>query len=295
MDHKYCDTDWICLDSSAHHGNDQPTPDSDGIYPEDSASNHGGEDYALFLDDSDDFPPYEKPVIESLKRKRSISEDTEDMPPNIQRGPRDANVRQGKQLALAGKGTPAQGLYFDGRYKFIGDRRLLLELTRYTVRPDWGTSYPCYSKNLASYRSCPKRTRKSPFSNEVATSKLVNFLNQDIIRGSREHAAIHRLANGMQLVEWGPDLILKAFDDLDLVFFRGVLATRTQIGYMTEEEVRADGVRAPVLGYCRPLGYGRCQIVLNATTIFLKSHNPFAQMWATTLHEMVVGNVDQTT
>ncbi|KAL8939987.1 MAG: hypothetical protein Q9211_002491 [Gyalolechia sp. 1 TL-2023] len=232
----------------------------------------GKKKHALFPVALDDYYfLYEKPVIQSFQRKRSISES--------------------KRPPGAGKGKAAQGPYYDGRFKFVGDRRRLVELTRDVVRPDRGTPYPCYTKNLESYRCRPKRTRKTPMSNEVATNKLVNFLNQDIERGTKEHAALRRLAYGMQLAEWGPDLFLKAFDDLDIVFFRGVLATRTQIQYMTEEEVlREFRPNVHILGCCAPLGFGRCRIVLNSSGNFLNQPNPFAQMWNTILHEMVVSN-----
>ena len=304
MDDNPYDKDWVCLDDLMfYHRYDLPTPDTDEIYPRDSASNSGIEGYTLFNDGSHDFDGFghpsfpKKPTINPMKRKRSASENSEDSqgieetentPPNFRNVPQDLVHYHPKKPRHTRKGTVTQGKYFDGRFKLFGDRRLLLELTRYTVRPDWGTAYPCYVKNLASYQRRPKRTRKTPLSNEEATTKLVKFLSEDVKRGTREHAAIHRLANGMQLVEWGPDLILKAFDDLDLVFFRGVLATRTQIDYMNEEDIFKD--RDPgisILGSCLSLGFGRCHIVLNATRIF-SSHDPFAQMWNTILHEMVV-------
>ncbi|KAL8944643.1 MAG: hypothetical protein Q9216_000340 [Gyalolechia sp. 2 TL-2023] len=169
------------------------------------------------------------------------------MPLNKSKSPHAAHNHQPNRPSGKGKGKAAQGPYYDGRLKFVGNRRRLVELSKEPVRADRGTPYPCYTKNLESYQCRPKRTRKAPMSNEEATSKLVNFLNQDIERGSKEHAALRRLAYGMQLTEWGPDLCLKAFDDLDLVFFRGVLATRTQIHYMTEEEILRD--QGPNHGY----------------------------------------------
>lgn len=70
---------------------------------------------------------------------------------------------------------------------------------------------------------------------KLATSKVVNFLNEPIVPSSKEEAALHRIAEGMQLKDWGPDLAIKAFDDLDILFFRGVLATKTMLNYATEE------------------------------------------------------------
>lgn len=180
------------------------------------------------------------------------------------------------------------GLYWDGRRKFRGNRQRLFDQARQAVHPDKGTRYPCSLQNILSYRRRPEKSYKNPWSNEVATNKLVNFLNEPIKEGSKERAALYRLADGMQLEKWGPDLIIKAFDDLDLVFFRGVLATRTQISWMTTREIRAKGLTSSVFGFTEPLGHGRAHIVLNSTIIFLEDPNPFAQMWSTMLHEMVV-------
>ncbi|KAI4159903.1 MAG: hypothetical protein L6R39_000279 [Caloplaca ligustica] len=179
------------------------------------------------------------------------------------------------------------GLYWDGRRKFRGNRQRLFDQARQAVHPDKGTRYPCSLQNILSYRRRPEKSYKNPWSNEVATNKLVNFLNEPIKEGSKERAALYRLADGMQLEKWGPDLIIKAFDDLDLVFFRGVLATRTQISWMTTREIRAKGLTSSVFGFTEPLGHGRAHIVLNSTIIFLEDPNPFAQMWSTMLHEMV--------
>ncbi|KAI4169828.1 MAG: hypothetical protein LQ343_005377 [Gyalolechia ehrenbergii] len=170
--------------------------------------------------------------------------------------PHDAKNHQPKRPLGAGTGKIAQGPYYDGRLKFVGDGRRLVELSKAPVKSDRGTPYPCYTKNLESYQRRPKRTQKTPMSNEVATSKLVNFLNQDIERGTKEYGALRRLAYGMQLKAWGPDLSVKAFDDLDLVFFRGVLATRTQIHYMTEEEILRE--LGPNMGPEWTEGHGQC-------------------------------------
>lgn len=52
--------------------------DSDGTYPQDSASDYGQEEHTLFHDALDDYWfPYEKVVIKSLKAKGSIFEDND--------------------------------------------------------------------------------------------------------------------------------------------------------------------------------------------------------------------------
>lgn len=166
------------------------------------------------------------------------------------------------------------------------DRLLLLDLIHAKVRQDSGTRYPCHSKNLRSYERPPEKTFQEPWGQRYATSRLLEFLDKPIKPGTREHKALHRIADGLELTLWGPDLIIKAFDDLDIVFFNGTLATRTQISWQTDREIGYP----PAFGVTHSLGYGRCHIMLNATGIFLRPPNPRAQMWQTMLHEMVVSD-----
>lgn len=125
--------------------------------------------------------------------------------------------------------------------------------------------------------------------NEAATRLLVDWLSKPVVAGSVEHTAMHNLANGMQLEDWGPDLIIKAFDDLDVLFFRGVLATRTQLEWASPAQLRQSGKEPEeIFGMSSKLGYGRCHISLSPVANFLVSRDPYTQMWATVLHEMVV-------
>ncbi|KAL9585772.1 MAG: hypothetical protein Q9212_001322 [Teloschistes hypoglaucus] len=184
-----------------------------------------------------------------------------------------------------------KGLYWDAKeVPRKGSRSLLVEISHYEVETTRGTAYPCRAKDLISYRRRPLRTAKPPMDNEAATRLLVDWLSKPVVAGSVEHAAMHNLANGMQLEEWGPDLIIKAFDDLDVLFFRGVLATRTQLEWASPAQLREMGEDPErIYGVTTNLGYGRCQISLNAISVFLLSRDPYTQMWATMLHEMVVG------
>ncbi|KAI4107214.1 MAG: hypothetical protein L6R37_001791 [Teloschistes peruensis] len=186
--------------------------------------------------------------------------------------------RKKKGLYLDAKGVPRKG-----------SRQLLVEMSHFKVEPTQGTAYPCRAKDLKSYRRRPLRTAKPPMDNEAATRLLVDWLSKPVVAGSVEHVAMHNLANGMQLEEWGPDLIIKAFDDLDVLFFRGVLATRTRLDWASQAHLRQIGVDPEgIYGLTSGLGYGRCHISLSATCVFLLSQNPYTQMWATMLHEMVV-------
>lgn len=82
---------------------------------------------------------------------------------------------------------------------------------------------------------------------------------------------------------WGPDLIIKAFCDLDTVFFNGRLRGHVCIAWRAASEMGST-----LYGGTNYLSQGKCQIGLNAEGIILdlSSSKAFKQMWSTMLHEM---------
>ena len=113
--------------------------------------------------------------------------------------------------------------------------------------------------------------------------------------------------------EWGPDIIFKAFDDLDVALFHGRLRGRCQLQWKSEEELRAlfPSVRhiwATTVPKRRrvedPVNWDYCQvysahIYLNSTSHFLDplptyidekgvecKRTRWENMWGTLLHEM---------
>ena len=82
---------------------------------------------------------------------------------------------------------------------------------------------------------------------------------------------------------WGPDLIIKAFCDLDTVFFSGLLRGHVSIAWRPASEMVQSLYGATIY-----LSHGKCQIGLNAEGIILNqsSSTAFKQMWSTMLHEM---------
>lgn len=103
----------------------------------------------------------------------------------------------------------------------------------------------------------------------------------------REAAALGRLQDELEDVKqicWGPDIIIKMFADLDLVFFGGWLYGNVIVQRVEEAELpRAWGKTTPVGGNH---DYDRVLISLNADHI-LGCSKPFRQMMETTLHGMV--------
>ena len=92
---------------------------------------------------------------------------------------------------------------------------------------------------------------------------------------------------------WYADLILKMFGDIDLVFFDGYLLGNTELCWEGQEWFGSKG-------YGRSRAYtsifpgGKARITLNADVLLTQVRRrynidiSFEQIWATTLHEMIV-------
>ena len=57
----------------------------------------------------------------------------------------------------------------------------------------------------------------------MAAYQLVQHNRPGKQHSPEEHDAIERLRECLTIEDWGPDLIIKAFRDLDTVFFNGRL------------------------------------------------------------------------
>lgn len=113
------------------------------------------------------------------------------------------------------------------------------------------------------------------------------FKHNDLCRkpGKLETEAVERLSKAIaagRRGSWAPDLIIKAFCDLDTVFFRGRLRGHICVRWLPDWS--APG--STTWGTTVLLGEGKCAIRLNADTILLDHRRPFERMFATVLHEM---------
>lgn len=103
--------------------------------------------------------------------------------------------------------------------------------------------------------------------------------------GSSELEAIERLSKAIdtgRAGSWGPDLIIKAFCDLDAVFYRGRLRGHVCVRWLPDWSERGH----TIWGSTVFLAKGKSAIRMNAKTILLKHPEPFERMFATMLHEM---------
>ena len=89
---------------------------------------------------------------------------------------------------------------------------------------DRGTPYPCTQEDLDSYRRFSRGHRQhfKPVSSKTAVRQLLGFLNSE--PSSEVRSALRRLKKGIDMRNKAPDIVIKAFRDLDIVFFNGALS-----------------------------------------------------------------------
>ena len=168
---------------------------------------------------------------------------------------------------------------------------------------DTGTNYACIQSDLeatgglsrqqypeddskdrkASNRKWFSQPNRGPFVTPRQASRDI-FEHNDMRRkpGRYESGAIARLSeaiNAGRRGDWSPDLIIKAFCDLDTVFFGGQLRGHVCVRWQPDWAPRASGQTVF-------LGDGKCSMRLNADNLLLEHPHPFEGMFATTLHEM---------
>ena len=165
------------------------------------------------------------------------------------------------------------------------DHDWLVEMSMYPVLPDSGTNYPCSMRLLQSYQTFPEPSSGRFYSRRAAERGALEFLDKPAMPGSKEANALHRIGAGLDLPNWGPDLIIKAFRDLDIAFFGGKLTGKVMVNWATPEECYREEALGTAYGITRHLGYGRAHIVLNPLIIF-KDGRPgtFCAMWMTVSH-----------
>lgn len=173
-----------------------------------------------------------------------------------------------------------------------------------SFRTETGTPYPCLQTEIDFHtlRSFPHRNKEPFVSTLEATNEMLWQNNSRRTVPPAEKAAIARLQSvflsGYQNI--GPDVAIKAFLDLDCVFFGGKLRGNVTVAWADSE---TDMRFLPVLSECRipVLGFtdgrtdrllrerGQSRIVLNARVLLGApgGEEPMQTQLATLLHEMV--------
>lgn len=185
------------------------------------------------------------------------------------------------------------------------DAKELEAEARYDISPDTATNYPCTRKELESSGGANRQTagnavnfkdktkwfahpNKGPFLDSMIAAREIYDHNDPrrATSASGEDEAISRLVTGIQNARrgpWGPDLAIKAFCDLDKVFFCGRLRGHVCVTWQPDSFFGND-----CYGSTEYLGAGKCVINLNPHTNFFGPlcDSGFGQMFATLLHEM---------
>lgn len=145
-----------------------------------------------------------------------------------------------------------------------------------------GTEYPCDQKDLDNYQNLTRKNHAASVSREKATDDLVKHNDS-----GRENEAVLAAEKRIQAAcnkkdePWLPDLIIKMFADLDLVFFGGYLLGNVEIKWVNDRKVEDHvGEDHPQPGYTewfsehheRP---GQAKIRLNATRILMIDHGDY--------------------
>ena len=176
------------------------------------------------------------------------------------------------------------------------------------VTPDTGTDYPCTKKELDASGGAKRQILRDlnnilkhrtiwfahpnngPFIDARKAAREI-FDHNDLKRtpSATENEAISRLIAGFENAgrePWGPELAIKAFCDLDKVFFRGRLKGHVFMTWISERNL--DSPEFDVFADTKYVGAGKCVIRMNAYTIFFSPMvgSVFDQMFGTLLHEM---------
>ena len=163
-------------------------------------------------------------------------------------------------------------------------------------RIDTGTPYPCEQSDLDVHRTGSFRElNRRPFVSAVEATTEVMLQNHVSRRlPPSESTAIDNLSRTIYTVEkrmnFGPDLAVKAFADLDLVFFGGRLRDNVQVRWVKATDHPRFEASSGLWGAAIQLPErGKCLIILNAD-LHLREESqaadPLRRIFGTLLREM---------
>ena len=152
-----------------------------------------------------------------------------------------------------------------------------------------GTDYPCEERHLKELAG-NLRTHNGRFATlRHGTESLLRHLDKSREPSRREYEALDLLGGFLSQGGYGADIAIKAFVDLDHVFFRGKLHGFVTVQWVNEKEIKAiQGVDA--LGATSNIDEGRAWIKMSKG-VFARTYDGDGVatcMWGTLLHEMLV-------
>ena len=120
----------------------------------------------------------------------------------------------------------------------------------------------------------------------MSTYQLVQHNRPDKDVPREEADAIKRVRDCLKIKKWGPDLIIKAFRDLDTVFFKGRIVGNCLVRWRDREGCERTHRACEFYGATTPVGpleNRQTQITLNANIMFFQCEDPYIEMWRTVL------------
>ncbi len=145
-----------------------------------------------------------------------------------------------------------------------------------------GTPYAVTQKEIDVIQDRNKRYYPPhAISGKRAVQQLVNAHAPGVHLDRDQASALDRLQALGNLRRWGPDIAIKAFNDLDKIFFMGKL--RGHVYVYWEEGIHEDGAGCTYdAGDFAP----RITICLNSH-VHMSVYYTLRDMWSTLLHEMI--------
>lgn len=166
-----------------------------------------------------------------------------------------------------------------------GERRRLAKLAQRPVDVHTGTPYPCHQSDI----DLCQRTRQANHDRlhrMEATHQLTKFNRITKVLTPAEERAHRNIEHALQLPDWGPDLLIKAFKDLDQLFFMGRLHGRTLLGWSDPAGcIARTGSYRNHFAVTVGARAGTVRIVLNIHNLMFNTPNPYTSMFTTLLHE----------
>lgn len=162
-------------------------------------------------------------------------------------------------------------------------------------RETTGSPYKCKQSEIDfHHRGVFEKPNNGPFVSRMqATEEVMRWNDEKRAPPREELEMIRQLAVTVHDAEkntlFHADIVVKAFADLDRVFFGGRLRGNVTVQWV--REIARDEGEKGIYGETKPFRNGQCRITLNATKILLQrwrkvGNNSVASMFGTLLHEM---------
>lgn len=159
-------------------------------------------------------------------------------------------------------------------------RRWLYDLAaHYRPHANTGTPYNCSEERIVRTLTLQGPSNLESIHVMQATYDLVEVNNIRRVLSPEQERARQRVQSALEVAAWEPDIVIKAFKDLDTLFFGGQLFGHCQVRWLSIERWRAAGKHPDALGETAAFSYGQAKVWLNADLILRRSPKPKVTMF----------------